>query len=371
MKKLLKIITLFLTCTFILSGCWDQVDFEQIGFSLSLGLEQTEDKSLLVTYAYPVIGAAAKGSVDVISTKSSLVRGSRINLRLVAPKLIEGGKTQQILISDSLAKNGIHDLLEIYQRDETLPAIAYVVIVEGSPEDLLKKANEFKTKPKVSFYLYQLLYDNVRLSNIPNTKVFDFDINFFAPGLDPIAPMIKTENELIKIVGCALFSGDKMTGKLENKQVNILLGLMDQLKNTDFIFTDPTFKDKDGDKKGVAVNLLKFKRKIKFDFDEEGKPIVEINLKYRCNVDEFEWDDTMEIKVQEDLEKKFGEELTSINNEIIKKLQEANCDPIGIGNMIRAKYYDYWKSIDWKEMYKEAKITAKVEVEIGNVGIIK
>jgi spore germination protein len=371
MKKLLKTITLFLTCCLLLSGCWDQRVFEQVGFTLSFGIEESQDNRLLITSAYPVIGGVEKGGVDIITTKTSVVRGGRSNMRLMTPKIIEGGKVQQVLISDALAKNGIHDLLELFQRDATLPAIAFVVIVEGSPQELLKKANEFKTKPRASFYIYQMLENNVRLSNIPNTKIFDFDINFFAPGLDPIVPIIKIDKELIKITGCALFSVDKMTGRLENKETNILLGMMEQLKYADFVFTDPAFADKDGDKLGVAVTLHKAKRKINIDFNEEGKPIVEIKLNYRCNIDEFEWDDTMDEKVQKDLEKKFGEDLTSMSNDVIKKLQKANCDPIGIGDMIRAKYYDYWKSIDWKEMYQEAEIKVSAKVEVGNVGIIK
>lgn len=371
MKKLLKTTTLILTCLLILTGCWDQRVFEQVGFTLSYGIEQSLNNKLIITSAYPVIGGAEKGRVDIISTETSMTRGGRTNIRMMTPKLIEGGKVQQVLISDSLAKNGIHDLLEIFQRDVTLPAIAFVVIVEGSPGELLRKANEFKTKPRVSFYIYQLLENNVKLSNIPNTKVFDFDINAFAPGLDPIVPMIKLQGEQIKVTGCALFSKDKMTGKLENKQSNLLLGLMDQLKHTDFIFSDPKFADRDGDKQGVAVTMFKSKRKIKIDFDEEGKPIVTINIKYKCNIDEFEWDDTMDPKVQKDLEKTFGADLTSMSNDVIKKLQDAKCDPIGIGDMIRARYYDYWKSIDWEEMYPLAEIKVKAEVEIGNVGIIK
>ncbi|MDF2592139.1 MAG: gerAC1 [Clostridia bacterium] len=371
MKKLLKMVTILIVCSLLLSGCWDQRVFEQVGFTLSYGIEESQDGKLLITSAYPVIGGVEKGSVDIITTKSSLTRGGRNNMRLMTPKLIEGGKVQQVLISDSLAKKGIHDLLEIFQRDVTLPAIAFVVITEGSPGELLKKANEFKSKPRVSFYIYQLLENNVKLSNIPNTKVFDFDINFFAPGLDPIVPMVKVEDEQIKITGCALFSDDKMSGRLNNKESNLLIGLMNQLNNSDFIFSDPKFADKDGDKQGVAVTMFKPKRKISINFDEEGIPSVEINMKYKCNIDEFEWDDTMDPKVQTDLEKTFGDNLTTMSNEIIKKLQTVNCDPIGIGDMIRAKYYDYWKSIDWKEMYPKADIKVSTKVEIGNVGIIK
>lgn len=371
MKKLLKVLALVLLCSLLLTGCWDQRVFEQVGFILSFGIEESKNEQLLLTAAYPLIGGAEKGAVDIMSTESNIIRGGRTSFRRMAPKQMEGGKVQTILISDELAKKGIHDLLEIFQRDVTLPAVAFVSIVEGSPNELLKKAVDLTKKPRVSFYIYQLLDNNVELSNIPNTKVFDFDINFFAPGLDPIVPMLKFENDNIKITGCALFSGDKMTGKLESKQTNILIGLMDQLTHTDFIFTSSDFSDKDGDKLGVAVTLFKPKRKIKIDFNEEGIPIVKISMHYRCNIDEFEWDDTMESKVQEELEKKFSEYLTNMHNDVIKNLQEANCDPIGIGDMIRAKYNDYWLSIDWNEIYQKADIKADVKVEIGNVGIIK
>jgi spore germination protein len=370
MKRLHKIIALFLISSLFLTGCWDQRVFEEVGFLLSFAMEEADDGNLLITCAYPVIGGTEMGAVDIISTKATIIRGGRSNFRRMAPKQIEGGKIQTVLISDSLAKNGIHDLLELFQRDVTLPAVAFIAIVEGSPHEFLTKAEKFKTKPRVSFYLYSLLEDNVKTSNIPNTKVFDFDINFFAPGLDPIVPMVKVENDLIKITGCALFSGDRMTGKLENKETNILIGMMGQLKHTDFIFEGSEFSDKDGDKSGVAVTLLKPKIKINIDFNEEGIPIIEINMKYKCNIDEFEWDDTMDAKVQKDLEKKFGEQLGSMSEDVMKKLQEANCDPIGIGDLVRAKHYDYWKSIDWTEMYQAANIKVNVEAEVGNVGVI-
>lgn len=371
MKKHHRLIALIIACCLILTGCWDQIPFEQVGFTLSFGIEHSQSDNLLITIAYPVVGGEEEGTVDIMSTEATIVRGARNNHRLMSPKLTEGGKVQQVLISDELAKGGIHDLLEVFQRDATVPSIAFITIVEGSPAELLKKAAEFKTKPRVSFYIYQLLENNVRLSNAANTKVFDFDINFFAPGLDPIVPIIQLGNNLIQITGTALFNKDIMTGQLNNKETNLLLGMMDQLKHTDFILESKEFGGVHDGKYGLAITMFKKKRTINIDFSDEGTPMIEIDIQYRCNLDEFKWDKTIDDKIQKDLKKKVSEQLTVMSNIVMKKLQEANCDPIGLGDMIRAKYYDYWKSIDWKEVYPEADIKVSVEMEIGNVGIIK
>lgn len=371
MKVLLKTVALIILCSSLLTGCWDQKIFEEVGFTLSLGVEDSDSGKLLITTAYPVIGGKEKDTVDIIGSDCDLIRESRSNTRLAAPKFIEGGKIQQILISDSLAARGIHDLLEVFQRDVTTPAIAFVTIVEGSPNELLQKASKFETKPRVSTYIYQLLDNNVNLSNIPNTKVFDFDINYFAPGLDPIVPLMRLESNVIRVSGCALFDKDKMTGKLNITQTSLLLGMMGELKNTDFLFEDEAFKTKNSVKQGLAVSLFKGKRNVLIDTDEDGNIIVQINVEYRCNLDEFEWDKTTEKSIQEELEKKMGEILTRQSSEVIRKLQEANCDPIGIGDRVRAKYYDYFKSIDWKKVYPNLDIKVSATIDINNVGVIK
>jgi spore germination protein len=371
MKMLRKVICIILLFSLLLTGCWDQQIFEQIGFNLSFAMELAEDGELLITTAYPVIGGGEKGTVDIISTKSSIVRGGRTNFRMESPRFNQGGKVQQILLSEELAKNGIHDLLELFQRDATVPAISYVVIVEGSPSELLKKASTFKSKPRVSFYLFQLLENNVKTSTIPNTKVFDFDINYFAKGLDPIVPVITLGTDVIKITGCALFNNDIMTGKLDNLESSLLLGMMNQMTYTDMILKLPEFSSKHDEKFGLAVTLFKKSRKISIDFTEDGIPVVDIKVKYNCNIDEYKWDKTMDPNIQKNMEKAIADYFTEINNKVIKKLQEANCDPIGIGDTIRAKYNEYWKTYDWKKVYPEAQISSSAEVEILTVGIIK
>jgi spore germination protein len=78
-------------------------------------VEDSASGKLLITTAYPVIGGKEKDTVDIMGSDCDLLRESRSNTRLVAPKFIEGGKIQQILISDRLAARGMHDLLEVWR----------------------------------------------------------------------------------------------------------------------------------------------------------------------------------------------------------------------------------------------------------------
>lgn len=371
MKKLFRLILIPIMCSFILTGCWDQIIFEKVGLVLTAGIEQAPNGELTINYAYPVVDSSKKDAVGLEITEATLVRGAREKARLSSPKYMEGGKIQQVLLSDSLAKNGIHDILEIFQRDVSLPAIAYIVVVEGSPSELLKEASQFKNTPRVSFYLFQLVDNNVQISNIPNTKVFDFDINFFAPGLDPVAPMIKLKENSVEITGSALFSDDKMVGRLSQTHTLFLIGLMDQAKKTDLIIPAEEFPSKNKAKYGMALTLQKPKRGVHIDFDEEGFPIIRVTMKYKCVLDEYRWNETTDPKEQEKLEKFITGYLNKHLNETIQIMQKANSDPIGFGDMIRAKYYEYWKSIDWKEIYPEAQIHVSSDVEIIREGLIK
>lgn len=371
MKHLHRILLLMLICTLLLTGCWDQRLFEQTGLLLAIGLEDGPNDNLLITFTYPVVDALEKNSVDVMSQEVSLLRASRLEARQKSAKVIEAGKVQEILVSESLAKKGIHDVLEVYQRDATSPAIAYIVVVDGSPQELLIKGSTFKSKPRIGYYMQQLLENNAKASTIPNTKVFDFDIDFFAPGLDPITPTMRLAGDELQLTGCALFSDDKMVGRLDSNETKMLIGMMGQAKNSDFIVANKKLSTDNPDKYGISLVLRKPKVKYTFDFDESGIPIINISMKYECVLTEYKWNKTDMAKEQAALEGIISSDMEGLCNVVMKKLQEANSDPIGLGDKIRAKYYDYWNSIDWKEIYPQADIKVNVSTEIVKEGIIR
>jgi hypothetical protein len=61
--------------------------------------------------------------------------------------------------------------------------------------------------------------------------------------------------------------------------------------------------------------------------------------------------------------------LTEKANVIIKKMQEANSDSLGIGRHMSAFHHETWEKINWEEQYPNVNFKAKVNVEISKHGI--
>ena len=132
--------------------------------------------------------------------------------KTITDKRVEGGKVQQILFAKEIAGQGIKSCWS-FQRILISP-LAQVVIVDGSPKELLEKARTFASKARTVFYINRLLAKNVNYLHVPETSIYDFSIYSLAPGLDPITPLLKLEPDGIRVLGSALFSAGRMVGQL-------------------------------------------------------------------------------------------------------------------------------------------------------------
>lgn len=366
MKRMLALI---LIIPVLLSGCWDQKIYEKTGFILNLGIESSLNGELLVTYTSPVVGQGKKGTeVELIQVTTSILREGRVKARAMSAKQLEAGKMQQILVSSEIAqKQGIHEFLNVIERDPTNPVQCWVVVVDGSPNKLLKAAVDFKNKPRPSIYLNQLLEDNANISRIPDTKVVNYDIAYFAQGLDPMLPIIKLSGKNITVTGTALFSEDRMTGRLDCKHTCLALSMIGKVRSM-VPYNSPMPPDiVNTAMKKMSTELTLRKRKIDVKI-ENNKPIVNIYLLYDGYVGEYPWDELNKGPVKEQVETFLSKNLKKECKKTIALLQEAGCDPIGIGDMVRAKYNNYFNSVVWKDVYKNAAINVDTTVKISRYG---
>lgn len=374
--KIKKILVILMIVIFsnTLIGCWDQKIYEKVGFILVTGIESSKEKGrkLLITYTSPAIGLGKKNQVELTSQEADSLRQAREISRTKTSRPLEAGKVQQVLISKELAEKGdIHNLISIFSSDPLSPTLAFLVIVDGSPYELCKKSLEFQDKPRIGMYLNQLFEAAVKDSKMAETRIHNFDTEYYVEGLDSIVPMIKLESTSVKIIGSALFSRDKMVGNIDVKQTTLILAMMNKMKNTvEYIFRVPNIEDAHSNvKDGIAASIKKSKRKINVNIDK-GKPIVNIQLKFKGFIDEYRWDDLDKEKKYRELESEMAEELKNECLNIIKYTQAVGCDSLGIGDIVRAKHSDYWKKVNWNEAYKTAQINIDVKFKISNHGLM-
>jgi spore germination protein len=248
--------------------------------------------------------------------------------------------------------------------------------VNGSPKELLKVGEALRDKPSPGYYMNRLLENNIRSSHIPATAVYRFNIDNFSPGMDPIAPMVELaggDNHAIKVMGCALFSGDKMVGELDAERTFLLLAMKKAMGQGlhGFSVTNP---EDDDDDKDIVMSVMLKQPKVKINVnveDNNSSPKVEISLNFTGGIDEYKWDHLAESEIQEKIEKRIAEDLKSECERVLKYTQKVGCDPIGIGNLVRAKHNSYWKSVDWSEVYKYIPFKVNVKVDIDHYGITR
>ncbi|MDT8717993.1 Ger(x)C family spore germination protein [Clostridium sp. 19966] len=369
-----KFFALFLIMTLLLEGCWDQKVYEKTGFILQVGIEaSSKDNNLLISYSDPVVEPDSKEQVEVIySDEENLLREFREDSRKISAKLLEGGKIQQVLISSSLAEKGINNLLEVFEREPTIPVIARLVITDGSPKELIEKAQTFGDKPRPAFYVHQLIDNNIAESYVPQMEISQFTTQYYSPGLDPIVPLVKLEfhkGKGIEVEGAALFSSDKMVGKINTWETVLLISMMGKLKSSVYInksIADPGYNN---GKRGCAFNISKAKRKLKVQVVNNA-PVVNISLKFNGVMKELYWNGIKDLSSQKSIENLLANEIKKNCEHIIEYTKSVRCDCLGIGDYVRAKYNPYWQKIEWNDVYPFVKFNIDVNVNITNYGVI-
>jgi spore germination protein len=371
-KKIKRMIIFFVIIPFIFCGCWDQKIIEQTGFITVLGIESSTGGELNLTYGIPAIEPTTKAKDEVLDTSSALLRIARDKLRLQSAKTMEAGKLQYLLYSKEIAeKFSITNINEVFERDPTNPILAWVAVVDGSPRALLHLSIEYKDKPRPSVYITQLLERAAANAYIPETRVCDFDIINFAPGIDNIAPLIRFDSKAVEVQGSALFSSGKMVGTINVQETGLLMAMMKTLKHKKYTyFASGTSENENTPIHGLAILIGQKSKKINI-LIRDNKPVVDIYLDLYGYIDEYKWNNLNDEKEVKRLNSNIQGQIQRDCQKLLFYLQEMDSDPIGIGDRVRANHNNYWKTVNWHEVYKSATITAHVKFNIIQYGAIE
>ena len=356
-----KIALIFITCSSLLGGCWDEQLYKEISIVPLVGIEGKPGKLT----GYTLLLAITDGTISFSTAVGSgiSVRDTRLDANRKTSETIDLTQLEVILLTEETAKSDISKTLDSIFRTPRTRLSTRVAVVEGEMAPYLEKTE--KIPVELPDYYNDIMKTDVSFSIIPDVDLQKAARIILDEGIELSLPFLKMSemDGVPEVSGIALFSDKVFTGHTLDKEESIIVQILKKKPGKYAMFT--YMWEKDDITYPVTVELATYKKK--WDIQDSK---IDATYKIKFGVDEFAHDHLDEEKTRKELEEFLSKELTKDFNEVIKKLQEAKSDAVGFGRTVRAFHPELWEKGKWQDTFSELDIHVKVEAKITRSGIL-
>lgn len=380
---------ILLTSIFLLSGCWNYNELNELAICTGMAIDY-EDEKYTVTYMIAKTNSSdqtdssSKASTTTYEGSGKNIAEAIQEINRMSPKKTYIGHLNIIVISESVAKNGLKNMLDYLLREPESRKKFYFILAKD-----VKASETLKILSPLESFTSQNIATNIesvdQLQAIANDITYSkFVSNILKEGLEPMLNSITIKGDeekgqeqdsiensqpeaFIRVGSLGIFKDDKLLGWIsddESRGINIITNNVGTMNITTKCGDNYMTATTDDLKTDVNIDVQGDQVKIKLDVKAEAA-IAEINCKVNI-------EDPKEIN---ELEKKFGEKV----EEYIKKAlditqKEYKSDVLGFGNMLYRNNYKTWKKIKDKwndELFPNAEVEINVSIDLKKKGSLE
>ncbi|CQR52191.1 Ger(x)C family spore germination protein [Paenibacillus riograndensis] len=351
-----------------LSGCWNYTEVDDISIVAGVAIDKdgANEKIQLTAEMVDIQGGLDQNQAGfkMLSLTGSTIFDIVRNMISITGKKLFWSHAKAIIFSEKVAREGLIRTVDWYSRDtETRSDVFIFVSGEPTAREILNLNST--TKTIMSFELAQMMRDEKYTSSAPTVEIWDFIDKLETMGNHAVAPLIYIheqngqKNE--RVNGCAIFSKDKMVGKLNGKETKSMLFAKDGIKGGVLGVND---------KNGVptySLEILSSRTKVKPRV-VNGKLLLQVRTVTHTGLDEvmtsesFSGNETISA-----IEERAGEALEQEILAVIRKMQrEYHADIFGYGEIIHEHQPEMWVKVRdrWDDEFAKLDITVDSKVII-------
>ncbi|MDB5083294.1 MAG: Ger(x)C family spore germination protein [Bacilli bacterium] len=370
MKKSVRFSSLMigLLSLFVFAEGCEFKDIDKRFFVVGIGVDKPENSTkkyrITLKMAIPS-GSIRMGSesfqnftqnADSITEAVQLIK-SRLD------KEADFGHTKVLIFGQQLIKEDYVHPMDWFIRQRFIQKVAFMAIGKPSAHDVLEVQPKYERLPSNALFM-TFGQVGVESQYIVTEDLYDVYRNNKDPGVTPIMPVIEAKQDHFQINTIGVLDRQKLVSVLSPNETRIINMLRARIRKGDF---QVSIK---GDTFMVHTDELSANKKAYF---AATKPYVDINVNIQGVIEETQQNtritETVLRQVQTALEKKVSHDV----EDVLKKLQQQNLDPIGIGLTYSASTWDR-KDVEeenWKKLYPKLDITAHTHVRINSPGEIQ
>ncbi|NRD80107.1 Ger(x)C family spore germination protein [Bacillus sp. BRMEA1] len=388
MKRIFLMISIL---TVFLTGCWNRRELNELGIALAMGFDKAKNGEIHVSVQVvdPGMISQQKGGggqgapVTIYSADGKTVFEAIRKMTKDSPRKIYPSHLRMLIISESLARDGIGNVLDLLSRDWELRSDFFIAIAKNmKAEQILRVSTPIEKIPANKMYQSLETSSNAWAPSRAVT-LDDLIADIISKGKQPVLTGIYVKGDpkmsealeniqemdpkaRLQYNSLAVLRFDKLIGWLTDDESKSYNKITNNLKSTVVNIKCPK-----GGK--VAIQVIRSKAKIKGEF-KNGNPRANVEIKMEGNVGEVACDiDLTKTGSITQLENAFNHyENTMIKNSIKKVQKSFHSDIFGFGEVIRRSNPDYWNKVakDWDEHFAKLPVEVKVHMKIRRVGTV-
>lgn len=369
---------LFLTmCALVIlcPGCWDVRVVEDLALAFSLGIDivPENDELISITMTNPTFSPDAEATTAKVTVQGYNLANVFVNAQRQRDRVLVLGQVSTMVFSEEIARNGkMNELLKDVDQQRDMNPNTMVVVVRGAPaRDVLQLEPPEETR--VAVYLARLLERNFEFGLVPEITAADFWFRSDIGGIDPIVPVIEItghedEKKGILIVGLAAFdSRGKMVGIIPDSEIIHFLFLTRQPRRSRFSTKVDVGSQM---QRPVTIYVKNVRKNVQSQIVDDR---AEIKVKMEVDLDIIDIEaslDSLDEEIHRELEQKLARDIQGNALAMLRRTQNWQSDPIGLGRCVRVANPQWFRNKNWGEEYEKALIDMEVKVSIKRIGTL-
>lgn len=395
-RTLLCLILCLPLLSLLLSGCWDDRELNELGITSGSAYDW-ENNQWKATYQVinPSSGASGMGGSGGGSTSSPpfltfTVKGRTImeaieRTNLTSTREMFFSHSRIAVIGESLARHGIHQLIDIFLRKQDARETVYVFISEGEAGVILDQLMQM-TKNQGAGIQLMIEQESRLLSYYPGTRLYELAMSLSSESKSAVLPEIlltgsQTMDETsetavtdlpsrLALGRLGVIKGDTFAGWLSQKQAFGLSFLTDNVDSATIAFPSrPATSDK-LDASFVLQNSATTVRPVW----AKDHYVMEVNVKGSGVLTELgSVMDLNERKAISEMEESLEQRVLELMNNAWTEVKRLKADVTGFAVRIHRSDPKRWKQIEqeksWDSVFQAIELRPQVSIEMEQTGL--
>lgn len=378
---------------FLLTGCWDKVELNEISIVTGIAIEKGEKDKFLVTVETinaPQLSADQPGSGTPVITfqeegNSLAELSERMNIGL-SRKLIYS-HTRIIVIDEILAKEGVGDILDFLERTGEFRNDFNILITRGTKaSDIVKTTYPLELVPSIKVHKQIEVYLE-EWGGDPYVRLTDFISSLTSKGRHPVTSAVsiegkpeagksidqnsKTELDATVIIsGLSIFKKDKLIGFLSPEEARDYLWT--QGLNRTSLTVPCNMEGEEKSDSFLDIRVINSHSDVKVK-DKHGNITITVAISGEAKIQGTQCRKNLEkIETYHKHEEALNKYIEEKISRTIKKMQEDyQADIFGFGEVFYRSSPKKFKEVedDWDRLFSEAEVKINSNYHIKRSGI--